>query len=409
MSSRARSPAIRSRSRGGDHHGSAVVFIALVIAVLAGMFNNPYAGLVVFIAVPAVFVLGLLLIPAGHAGCERRKLRRRPRRRRPDWPVLDFRGRASAEPPCSSRRSPPSTSSSCCSPDTARCTRWNRPSFCGQTCHTPMHPQFTAWQDAAHSSVACVAVSHRRRGAGPGARQACRRAAAGARRHQQLSEADSWRRSSTCARRSKPAATATRPTLGFGDRIRVIREYADDEANTETMTELQMHVGGPGQPRHRAARSTGTRILRVRVEYIATDAERADDSVRAGDQRARPGQGIRRRGHYAGRPREGARRGRWTASIATTPWRIASRRRRSRPSIAPSPRGRLTARCRSSVARACDWSRPSTTTRMRRWRRSTVVCANSTKPGTPWMPRLSSSRFAASKRSIAATSSLRWV
>ena len=30
------------------------------------------------------------------------------------------------------------------------------PSFCGQTCHTPMHPQFTAWQGAPHSEVACV-------------------------------------------------------------------------------------------------------------------------------------------------------------------------------------------------------------------------------------------------------------
>ena len=30
------------------------------------------------------------------------------------------------------------------------------PAFCGQACHTPMHPQFTAWQDAPHSRVACV-------------------------------------------------------------------------------------------------------------------------------------------------------------------------------------------------------------------------------------------------------------
>ena len=58
---------------------SAVVFIALVIAMLAGMLANPYAGLVVFVALPALFVLGLLLIPLGRAaaaaGAERAILR----------------------------------------------------------------------------------------------------------------------------------------------------------------------------------------------------------------------------------------------------------------------------------------------------------------------------------------------
>ena len=44
---------------------SAVAFVALVIASLAGLFENPYAGMVVFVLIPAAFVLGLLLIPAG--------------------------------------------------------------------------------------------------------------------------------------------------------------------------------------------------------------------------------------------------------------------------------------------------------------------------------------------------------
>ena len=53
---------------------SAVVFAALLVAMLSGaFFNNPYAGLVVFIVVPALLVLGLLLIPRGcgasTAGC----------------------------------------------------------------------------------------------------------------------------------------------------------------------------------------------------------------------------------------------------------------------------------------------------------------------------------------------------
>ena len=68
---------------------SAVVFIALAIAVLAGMFANPYAGLVVFVALPAAFVIGLLLIPLG-MWLQRRKLARNPQAAT-DWPVMDFR------------------------------------------------------------------------------------------------------------------------------------------------------------------------------------------------------------------------------------------------------------------------------------------------------------------------------
>ncbi len=37
---------------------TAVVFIVLAIAVVMGLFENPYAGLVVFIGLPAIFVLG---------------------------------------------------------------------------------------------------------------------------------------------------------------------------------------------------------------------------------------------------------------------------------------------------------------------------------------------------------------
>jgi hypothetical protein len=68
---------------------SAVVFIALLAAVLTDLFQNPYAGLVVFVFVPTLFVLGLLLIPAG-MWLESRAQRSEPWATR-DWPIFDFR------------------------------------------------------------------------------------------------------------------------------------------------------------------------------------------------------------------------------------------------------------------------------------------------------------------------------
>src|ERR1700760_423367 len=67
---------------------SAVFFVTLVIAMLAGMLSNPYAGLVVFIGIPAIFVLGILLIPTG-MWLERRTLLRDPTLAS-KWPVVDF-------------------------------------------------------------------------------------------------------------------------------------------------------------------------------------------------------------------------------------------------------------------------------------------------------------------------------
>jgi hypothetical protein len=44
---------------------SAVLFIFLLVIDLLGFLQNPYAGIVVFIMLPVLFVLGLLLIPVG--------------------------------------------------------------------------------------------------------------------------------------------------------------------------------------------------------------------------------------------------------------------------------------------------------------------------------------------------------
>src|SRR3954468_6216380 len=64
----------------------AVVFLALLALELGGEINNPYFGLLVFVAAPAVFVFGLLLIPIG-VWRYRRQLAAGVR---PEWPIIDL-------------------------------------------------------------------------------------------------------------------------------------------------------------------------------------------------------------------------------------------------------------------------------------------------------------------------------
>ena len=189
---------------------SAVVFITLLIAMLAGLLTNPYAGLVVFIAIPAVFVMGLVLIPAG-MWLERRKLLRQPTAVA-EWPVVDFRR---AEVRRAALLIVALTAVNIVIVLLAGyggLHAMDSPGFCGQTCHTPMHPQFQAWQGAVHAGVAVRRMSHRRGSGGVRARQACRRPAAGAGRGHFLSPPDSVRRR-TCrpALKRRCAGAATGP------------------------------------------------------------------------------------------------------------------------------------------------------------------------------------------------------
>jgi nitrate/TMAO reductase-like tetraheme cytochrome c subunit len=249
---------------------TAVVFIALVIAAALGLLDNPYAGLVVFVALPAIFVLGLLLIPLG-MWLQQRKLRKDPSAVAA-WPVLDF-----------SRPAVRRTALLIAALTAVNLVillvagygtlHWmESPSFCGQTCHTPMHPQYTAWQDAEHSRARCTDCH-----IGEGAKSFLHYKLVGVRQlyHVMTNQFP----------RPIPGVADMRPALevcghchwpgrGSGNRIRVIREFADDETNSETATILQMHVGGPGQPTGAGRAIHWHADPRIRIEYVATDKVR---------------------------------------------------------------------------------------------------------------------------------------
>ena len=248
---------------------SAVVFLVFVAAVAAGLFENPYAGLLVFVVVPALFVLGLLLIPLG-MWLEWRRVRGDAAAIR-EWPVVDFR-KAKARRWTVAVIVLTAVNVILVSIAANGAVHWmDSPSFCGQVCHETMEPEFVAWQAAAHAKVRCTDCH-----VGEGARALVRSKLAGTRQlyHVMTGQipkpiigADMRPALETCGNCHSPAHN-------FGEVVRTKREYADDEANTETATVLQMMVGGPGRKT-----SAGTSIHwhadpSVRVEFVSTDAQR---------------------------------------------------------------------------------------------------------------------------------------
>jgi NapC/NirT cytochrome c family, N-terminal region len=245
---------------------TAVVFIALVIAIFAGLLENPYAGLVVFVAIPAVFVIGLLLIPIGMR-LERRKLARDPSAVA-DWPVIDLRVPRVRKTAVLITALTAINALIILLAGYGSLHWMESPTFCGQVCHTPMQPQFTAWQTGPHGRVACVKCHI---GEGPGAFVHAK--LSGVRQLMHVATG-SYPRPIPPGAEMLPGAQAQtcvgchQPGHIRGDQIRVVREYAGDEANTETVTVLQMHLDR-SSPSGRAIHWHAD--PNVRIEYVATD------------------------------------------------------------------------------------------------------------------------------------------
>ena len=217
--------------------GLALFLVLAAFELLGYLGENPYAGMVIFILVPAIFVVGLLLIPFG-VWLERR------------------RGRIDPLP----------TTFSLADPDVRRTVLFvavativnllvvsfasfgaveysESQAFCGQTCHPVMKPHFEAHQVGRHARVHCVSCHV---GPGPGAFLSAKFNGS---RQLWLVATHSFRRPIPSPIENLPAVTGTCenchwPDRFVGDVIREFYEYADDAENSETKTTVRLHVGG---------------------------------------------------------------------------------------------------------------------------------------------------------------------
>jgi NapC/NirT cytochrome c family, N-terminal region len=246
---------------------SALLFLILFALDLLGLINSPYIGLLIYVALPAAFALGLIAIPLGnwrrgHADADASL-----------WPVFDFNSPRTRKTMTIVAFATLANIVVISMASYGAVHYTETPQFCGQVCHTVMHPEFTAYQDGPHARVACVDCH-----VGEGAASFARAKLAGVRQLVHVVTGRYPRPVPEPARSLRPAReTCERchwPEKFHGDKTRRVYEYAEDEANTESVTTLQVHVGGGSQRLGIAAGIHWHMNIANEVEYIATDDKR---------------------------------------------------------------------------------------------------------------------------------------
>ena len=227
-----------------------VLIVSLFVMEQLGFEGGPYLGILTYLILPMIFVVGLILIPIG-AVLYRRRLRRTPGgKSTPLLPIFDL--------------------------NNTKTRRWTMiflgatminvvivagatykgvevmesVEFCGMACHTVMEPEHTAYQRSSHSRVSC-AECH----IGPGADWFVKSKLDGA--WQLIAVAfDLYPRPiSTPLHDLRPARETCEqchwPTRFVGDKLDIRTKFDEDESNTELTTALLLKVGGvAGQRSH---------------------------------------------------------------------------------------------------------------------------------------------------------------
>ncbi|MBI4886292.1 MAG: NapC/NirT family cytochrome c [Acidobacteria bacterium] len=265
-----------------------LLFIAVFLLDLFGLHTNPYIGILFFLVFPAIFGAGLLLVPLG-AWVERR--RRRAGRAPSDvrWPRIDLNDPHHRHVVLGVVVLTVVNLLIVSLAAYRGVEFMDSVTFCGQVCHSVMEPEFTAYQDSAHSRVTCVECH-----IGPGAPWFVRSKLSGTRQVFAVLMDSHGRPIPSPVENLRPARdTCERchwPEKFHGDKVREIREYAENEKNTETVTTMRVHVGGGSE---RLGIATGIHWhmnVANDIEYVAMDEERQS----IGYVRLRNRQGVTR-------------------------------------------------------------------------------------------------------------------
>jgi nitrate/TMAO reductase-like tetraheme cytochrome c subunit len=217
-----------------------VLFVTLFVMEILGFEGGPYLGILSYLILPLMVVVGVLLMPVGVWRAKKREARGE---QEPPLPVVDFNKPAT-------RRALATfgllslVGVVVLAVGSFKAVHWMESvEFCGTACHTVMQPEYTAYLRSPHSRVAC-ADCH----IGSGADWFVKSKISG-----------SWQLIAvtfnlyptpvpTPVHNLRPARDTCEqchyPGKFSGDRLKVRVHYAEDEQNSEMHNVLLVKVGG---------------------------------------------------------------------------------------------------------------------------------------------------------------------
>lgn len=247
--------------------------LLLLVATLVRR-PNPYLGIFVYLVLPTIAMLGLLLVPAGVL-LERRRRRRLLPGELPRYPRIDL------NQPATRRAAALAVGliglfllvSALASYHAYQFT--DSVAFCGETCHTPMKPEFIAYQDSPHARVPC-ANCH----IGPGASWFVRSKLTGIYQVYAVATNSYPRPIRTPIKFLRPVREACEechwPKKFYAGQLKVFNHFAADEKNTPAEVRLLIKTGGGSAEGGRPMGIHWHMNLGYKVSFVATDPQHQD-------------------------------------------------------------------------------------------------------------------------------------
>lgn len=250
------------------------LFMIVFLFVITSLFNQggSYIGIVIYIALPTLLVIGLIMIPIGMV-IRFKILAKEKETMATPWPSIDFN-----EPRHRNAFMIFSVGSTIflllSAVGSYEAFHYTESvEFCGTLCHAVMKPEYVAYQNSPHAKVACVECH-----VGSGADWYVRSKLAGLYQVYAVTTNSFPRPIPVPIRNLRPARETCEechwPEKFYARQLRIQRHYLPDAENTEWDIHLQMKIGpnlsalGLQEGIHWHINSD------VRIEYISTSPDR---------------------------------------------------------------------------------------------------------------------------------------
>jgi hypothetical protein len=220
---------------------ASVFWLFLLPTTMKGVAATPYIGILSYMGLPSVFFLGLFLIPLGIF------IRNRKEKASgiypASFPPLNWGNRDLRRLVMFLAVTTMVNIIIASQATYAAINYMESVQFCGTTCHTVMQPEYAAYQNSPHSRVECVQCH-----IGAGATWFVRSKLSGVGQVFAVALNNYPRPIPSPVHNLRPARetceTCHWPQKYSEDKLRIFPKYADDQANTRTLTVLMVKVGG---------------------------------------------------------------------------------------------------------------------------------------------------------------------